>query len=183
MTDDSRARVPYITSRDAVPPSLRDQFDTVADSRGGVRGPFAVLMNSPRVAGLVGELGAYVRFESQLSDDERELAIITTAHEHDCAYEWAAHEPLAREAGVRDEPIGAILADEPPTHLDDWERTIVRYGRELFRDNEVSEPVFSAALDRFGADGVTELTATMGYYALIACVLNAFEVQPTDEED
>jgi 4-carboxymuconolactone decarboxylase len=28
---------------------------------------------------------------------------------------------------------------------------------------------------------VTELTATMGYYAMLACVLNAFEVLPDEE--
>jgi 4-carboxymuconolactone decarboxylase len=31
---------------------------------------------------------------------------------------------------------------------------------------------------RLGVPGVVELTATIGYYAMLACTLNAFDVQP-----
>jgi 4-carboxymuconolactone decarboxylase len=33
----------------------------------------------------------------------------------------------------------------------------------------------------FGEKGVTELTATMGYYGMLACALNAFEVEPAPD--
>ena len=32
--------------------------------------------------------------------------------------------------------------------------------------------------ERFGVDGLVELTATVGYYGMLACVLNAFDVVP-----
>ena len=37
---------------------------------------------------------------------------------------------------------------------------------------------FRKALQHFGPQGITELTATIGYYAMLAGVLNAFEVEP-----
>ena len=58
------------------------------------------------------------------------------------------------------------------------EAVVVRYGRELFRQHRVTQSTFDEARARFGDQGVTELTALMGYYALLACSLNAFEVQP-----
>ena len=58
------------------------------------------------------------------------------------------------------------------------EALIVRYGRELFRDHRISDETFVAARQRFGDQGITELTATMGYYGMLACALNAFEVEP-----
>jgi hypothetical protein len=40
----------------------------------------------------------------------------------------------------------------------------------------LSADTFLAALQRFGAQGVTELTTTVGYYAMIGLVRNALEV-------
>jgi 4-carboxymuconolactone decarboxylase len=173
-------RVPYLTDRDEVPESGREQYDRIAESRGGVRGPFAVLLNSPEVAGRIGHLGAYVRYESGLPDAVRELAILTTAREFDCAYEWAAHEPIARDAGVRDGVIEAVAERGSPGDLTATEAVVVRYGRHLFGDRAIPDDLFEDARAEFGVEGVVELTATMGYYSLIACVLNAFEVEPEE---
>jgi len=53
----------------------------------------------------------------------------------------------------------------------------VNYGREFFRTHRVSQPTFDAALAQFGVRGLTELTNLMGYYALLAFNINAFEVE------
>jgi 4-carboxymuconolactone decarboxylase len=171
-------RVPYLTDREQVPESGREYYDSIAESRGGVRGPFAVLLNSPDLAGRIGHLGAYVRYESGLLDAVRELAIITTAREFDCAYEWAAHEPIAREVGVRDEAIEVVAERGSPDDLTATEALVVSYGRHLFGDHAIHDDLFEDAKAEFGVEGVVELTATMGYYSMIACVLNAFEVTP-----
>ena len=173
-------RVPYLTDRDEVPEPGREQYDSIAESRGGVRGPFAVLLNSPEIAGRIGHLGAYVRYESGLPDAVRELAILTTAREFDCAYEWAAHEPIAREVGVRDQAIEAVADRDSPDDLTETESLVVAYGRHLFGGHSVPDALFEDAKAEFGVEGVVELTATMGYYSLIACVLNAFEVESSE---
>ena len=171
-------RVPYLTDREQVAEDGREHYDSIAESRGGVRGPFAVLLSSPEVAGRIGHLGAYVRYESGLPDAVRELAIVTTAREFDCAYEWAAHEPIAREAGVRDEAIDVVAERGSPDDLTATEALVVTYGRHLFGDHAIPDDLFEDAKAEFGVEGVVELTATMGYYSMIACVLNAFEVKP-----
>jgi 4-carboxymuconolactone decarboxylase len=171
-------RVPYITEREQVPEGGGERYDDIMESRGRISGPFGVLLNSPELAGRVGHLGAYVRFESGLPDSVRELAILTTAREFDCAYEWAAHEPIAREAGVREEAIEVVAERDPLDDLTGTEALVVRYGRHLFRDRAVPDDPFEGAKAEFGVEGVVELTATMGYYSTIACVLNAFEVTP-----
>ena len=173
-------RVPIITTKDQVPPDKADIFDSIASSRGQVSGPFSVLLNSPEVAGRAAHLGAYIRFESTLSPADRELAIITTSREFDCDYEWSAHKGLALDAGVRPEAVDVVANRGPLDALTDDEALIVGYGRELFRTKRVSDATFEAAKSRFGEQGVTELTATMGYYGMLACALNAFQVQPPE---
>ena len=172
------ARIRQITTKDEVPADKHAIFDAIATSRGRVSGPFSVLLNSPEVAGRAAHLGAYIRFESTLSPADRELAIITTSREFDCGYEWSAHATLAKEAGVRDEAIDVVANRGDLGALTADEALIVRYGRELFRDHRVSDATFAAAKERFGEQGITELTATMGYYGMLACALNAFEVEP-----
>ncbi len=175
------ARITQITERNQVDDDKQHIFDSIATSRGRVSGPFSVLLNSPEVAGRAAHLGAYIRFESTLTPDQRELAIITTAREFDCAYEWAAHATLARDAGVRESAIEIIANGGELSDLTEDEALIVGYGREILRDHRVSEDTFAAAKSQFGEQGVTELTATYGYYGMLACALNAFEVSPSSD--
>ena len=175
------ARIKQITERSQVDADKQHIFDSIASSRGRVSGPFSVLLNSPEIAGRAAHLGSYIRFESTLTSAQRELAIITTAREFDCAYEWAAHATLAREAGVRESAIESVANGGDLSELTDDEALIVGYGREILREHRVSEGTFAAAKEQFGEQGVTELTATFGYYSMLACALNAFEVQPSSD--
>lgn len=174
------ARITRITEREQVAADERGVFDEIAASRGRVSGPFSVLLNSPEIAGRAAHLGAYIRFESALTAAQRELAIITAAREFDCAYEWGAHEPLARDAGARGEAIQAVANGGDLGELTAEEAMIVGYGRELLREHRVSDGTFAAAKAALGERGVTELTATIGYYGMLACALNAFEVEPAE---
>lgn len=174
-------RITQITERSQVDSDKQHIFDSIATSRGRVSGPFSVLLNSPEVAGRAAHLGSYIRFESTLTPSQRELAIITTAREFDCAYEWAAHATLAKEAGVREAAIETIANNGDLSDLTEDEALIVAYGREILRGHRVSDGTFAAAKAQFGEQGVTELTATIGYYGMLACALNAFEVRPSEE--
>jgi 4-carboxymuconolactone decarboxylase len=176
--DGNTTRVPYLTEREQVSKLGRESYDSIVESRGRISGPFAVLLNSPELAGRVAHAGAYVRFESRLSGTVRELAILTTAREFDCAYEWAAHEPIAREEGVSEQAIETVADRGSPDGLTGTEALVVRYGRHLFGDHAIPDPLFEEAKAEFGVRGVVELTGTMGYYSMIACVLNAAEVTP-----
>ena len=175
------ARLPQITTREDVAPDHRHIVDGIAESRGRISGPFAMLLHSPEIAGRAAHLGAYIRFDSILDPALRELAIITAAREFDCDYEWGAHERLARKEGVRDVVIDAVATRGDLGSLTDDEALVVSYGRELLRDHRVSAATFEKAKNKFGEQGVTELTATMGYYGMLACALNAFEVEPTSD--
>ncbi|SEH40604.1 hypothetical protein SAMN05192561_101661 [Halopenitus malekzadehii] len=70
--------------------------------------------------------------------------------------------------------FGSGTVDELPAR----EACLVSYVRELIEEHAVSDSTFEAARDRYGETGITELTGTIGYYAMLACVLNAVEVVP-----
>ena len=172
-------RVPLITDKEGLDPEHHATFDAIGASRGGVRGPFAALMNVPALAGRIAEVGSYVRFESSLPDDVRELTIIAAAVEHECAYEIAAHKGIAARLGVPDAAIALVEANAALADLPAGVRPAIAYARELVRGHRVSQETFDAVTALFGVAGTTELTATIGYYGMIASVLNAFEIEPT----
>ena len=170
------ARLSEISAREDVPQDKRHIFDAIAQSRGTVAVPFSLLLNSAEVAGRVAHLGTYLRFESTLPAADRELAILTAARECECDFEWAAHVRWARRAGVREEAIDVIGRRLALDTLTPQEALIVQYGRELLVNHRVSLETFEVVRARYGAQGVTDLTATLGYYSMLACALNAFEV-------
>jgi 4-carboxymuconolactone decarboxylase len=172
-------RVPLITDKEALAPEHHVTFDAIGASRGGVRGPFAALMNVPALAGRIAEVGSYVRFESSLPDDVRELTIIAAAVEHECAYEIAAHKGIAASLGVAEATIALVEANAALADLPAGVRASIAYARELVRGHRVSQETFDAVTTLYGVTGATELTATVGYYGMIASVLNAFEIVPT----
>ncbi len=171
------ARIPVIASKAEVPAGHGHVWDQIASSRGRVVGPFGVLLYRPELARRTAELGAYIRFESVLTPVDRELAIIALARELDCQFEWAYHVIEARKAGVREDAITAI-GEARLEGLTPEEALVVRYVSLLFRRHRVDQPTFDALRARLGVDGLVELTATAGYYGMLACTLNAFDVTP-----
>ncbi len=174
-------RITYRESRDQIPEGGESAYDYIAESRGSVRGPFPVLLNHPTLAELVAPVGHHIRYEGDLPDADREIAIISVARHFDCAYEWAAHAPIARESGVDESVVGTIADGGDPADLPEPAKSIVRYVWSLLADHRVDDDTYETVLDRYGESGVVELTVTVGYYCLIAGVLNAFEVLPDEE--
>src|SRR5687768_8509986 len=71
-------RAPAVT-RDALSTEGQAAWDAIAGSRGGVRGPYQVLIQVPVLAERVAHLGTYLRFEGLLDGPDRELAILCVA--------------------------------------------------------------------------------------------------------
>ena len=172
-------RLPNLTSRDDVPAELAETYDRVAELRGGqVSGPYGILIHSPELAERAAGLSRYVRWNSDLTPGQRETAIIVVARELDAELMWNAHVRLAREGGVREAVIEAIGHRTGLEALAPEEVAIVRYVRELFGNNRVSDEAFEALHALVGDRGIVDLTGLVGYYVFVGFTLNAFEVPP-----
>jgi 4-carboxymuconolactone decarboxylase len=96
----------------------------------------------------------------------------------DCRFEWAAHAVAAGRVGVSDAAVEVIAHREPPDGLSDEEALPVRFARQLLREHRVDDATYAAAVGRYGARGVIELAATVGYYIMSACWMNLLEIEP-----
>ena len=160
-------------SREQLSDEDKQYHDAIVGTRGSVRGPFGVLLNSPKLAARVADTGAFVRFEFDQPESLKETLIIATAKEMNQQYEFSAHARLARQAGVSESTIKAIA----PAGLEGDEALLVNYVHELLRNHQVSDATFKAMTDRFGEQDTLHFTVLCGHYLLVAQVLTAFDVE------
>jgi 4-carboxymuconolactone decarboxylase len=142
------------------------------ERHGSTDGPFNVMLRSPEIGDMLQSFGAQVRFHSELPPKLRELAIITTARYWTVQFEWSAHRRGAQAAGLPQPVIDAIAAGKHPTGLDPDESAVYNFTSELLKTKQVSDPVFHEAVTRLGERRLVNLMALVGYYQIVAMMLN-----------
>jgi 4-carboxymuconolactone decarboxylase len=176
-------RVAPITGKADVPAEHHAVVDAVMKVFGNVRGPFSMLLHSPKLAERVLGLVTFFRDESVVEARLRSIAILTAVREREAAYVWAAQVGAARRNGLREEVIDLLRAKGDPGALPQDEREIITYVRQLMRTNRVDQALFDALQKRHGTQWLVELTAAANYFALLSGVVNAFEVAPPADGD
>jgi 4-carboxymuconolactone decarboxylase len=146
--------------------------ELAAGPRGGVVGPFIAALRSPELTSRLQRLGEYLRYRNALGSRLTELAILVTARAWTQQYEWAMHLGSAREAGLRPAAIRSIARGRRPAVLRKDERAVYDFCTELLREQAVSDRTYARAVAALGEPGVVDLLAAVGYYALLAMMLN-----------
>lgn len=172
------ARLPDVL--DHLSPEARKIYDRIAAKRGAIRGPYAPLMHHPALALRVGDLGEYLRFDSTLPGDIRELAVLITARAVAQPFEWVAHAPIARKAGLPEEIITLVhgrgdLSALPPRYRDP-----ARVIQHVLARESVPSSLQDRVQAALGVGGFLELVVLAGFYQLIAAILFAFDAPLPD---
>ena len=176
-------RVAPITGKSDVPVEHHALVDEVMKVFGSVRGPFSVLLHSPKMAQHVFGLGNYFREASVVEPKLRVLAILVAARERQGAYVWAAQVNAARRAGVSEATIDLIRSKAELAKFSAEEREIVAYAEQLMRTNRVEQATFDALKNRYGVPWLLELTTACVYYAALSGIVSAFEVPAAADGD
>ena len=163
------ARVPYV-AREELDAGGQAIYDRIREDRGSadVGLQFRALLHSPQAAGYLTSMGATLRFQSSMSDDLKELAIILVAREWDSGIEWTGHAVAAANAGVSDEAIEGIRTWKAPDCLEGQQAAIARFVQQMIREKDVSDENFEAVRGFLGDRGVVDLTMTVAYYSALA---------------
>jgi 4-carboxymuconolactone decarboxylase len=140
--------------------------------RGGMTGPFNVLLRSPEMGDAVQKLGAQVRYHSSLPPRLNEFAIIITGRFWNAQYEWYAHKRLALQAGLSQTIVDALAAGRRPSAMQPDEQVVYDFVTELLHTKQVSDATFNAARDKLGERSLVDLVSVAGYYGLVSMVLN-----------
>lgn len=165
-----------ILEQETMSPAQRELHDRIAGKRGAVRGPFNLWLYSPELCDKVEALGRYVRFDSSIPTQLRDIAILVAARHWDSSYMWHSYSRRAAEGGISDEVIAAIAERRKPKFARPEDQAVYDYATELLGRHHVAEATFRTARDAIGKVALVELTALIGNYSMVAMALNAFEV-------
>ncbi|PYN22234.1 MAG: hypothetical protein DMD99_17580 [Candidatus Rokuibacteriota bacterium] len=101
-------RITPVAGKSDVPAEHHAVVDAVVKVFGGVRGPFSMLLHSPKLAERMLPLVTFFRDDSVVDAKLRSIAILSAVREREAAYVWAAQVAAARRNGVGDEVIDLI---------------------------------------------------------------------------
>jgi 4-carboxymuconolactone decarboxylase len=134
-------------------------------------GPFNAYARSPGLGVLLLHVSDFVRFNSSLPPRLSEFAIMIAARQWTQLYEWRAHYPLAIKGGLDRQILVDLGAGNRPQGMKDDEAALYDFCAQMYRDRNVSDAAFKAAVDKFGERGIMDLIGIIGYYDLVSMAL------------
>lgn len=173
-------RLPDLPYEKMTPEQQRVHDAIASGPRGSVRGPFLAWLRNPEFADSAQKLGEYCRFRTTLPRDLAELAICVTAAHYRAEFEWWAHSRMAHEAGVPADATDAIRRGREPHLPTAAGRAVYRAASALNKRHRLTDAEFAEAREVLGEEGLLDVVALCGYYALVSLTLNTFEVPVPD---
>src|SRR6195256_3352289 len=146
-----------------------------------VNPPYRAYIYNPDLANRLTAMSEYLRWNTSLPPRLSELAILITARQWTAQYEWFAHYPLALKAGLDPKVAGDIALGKRPDNMKDDEAALYDLATALYRDRKVTDPVYKAALDKFGERGIMDIIGTIGYYDLVSMTLITMQAGPPND--
>ena len=145
--------------------------------RGGIRGPFLALIHHPELAERVQSLGEHLRYGAAISPANIELIVLVVARHMNCQYEWFAHARIARTTTDLPEAIiAALQVGQPPMNMTAQQETLYAFCKELLAQGQPADATYARAVEQFDRPGVLDIIAIVGYYSMIAMVLNTSQI-------
>ena len=162
-------------SLESLTPEQKAVHARIAGTRGGtVRGPFAIWLRNPALADAADKLGTTLR-NGDLDLRLFEIMVLVVARHWSAQYEWFAHARHALEAGVSPDVVEAIRHHRKPEFTHDDERLIYDLVTEMNESRTLSQPTYDRAVAMLGLDLVIELITSIGFYTMVAIMLNGFD--------
>ncbi len=164
-------------------PEQQATFDDIVANRpvkpddGHIGGPFDIWLRNPEMGKRLVGLGGFFRFRTEVDRRYIELAILVTGQFWQAQFEWWAHEPMAREAGVPEDVIQAVKRGDTPDFEDDGDAAAYAVAHELYNTRTLSQKTFDKAVAALGETGTAEIIGVSGFYGLVSMTLNGFDVE------
>jgi 4-carboxymuconolactone decarboxylase len=167
------AEVPY----DQMTPEQQEGYNAMLEARGRLPGPTKIWVHNPRLAKVAGPFGAHFHAgKYSLSEREREIAVCVVTSHWRAGYPTAAHERIAKAAGLPAPKVEAILAGLPTSFEDEREQVVYEMAIVLTNGRWASRGLYERAVKALGHVGITDVITLMGHYTSVAMTLAFYDV-------
>lgn len=141
---------------------------------------FGTLAHHPDLARRALRLGRVFLFEGTLDPRVREIAILRTAWRTGAEYEWGQHTLIGRQVGLTDGEIRELMTPALVGGWSDLERAVVDAVDDLCAHDTISRDTWIALEAGYAEPQLVELTLLVGYYRMLAGLMNSVEVDLDD---
>jgi alkylhydroperoxidase family enzyme len=164
------ARVPYINQSE-LPAEYRDLLTRPANV-------FRALANSPDLLRSYMQFGMWMRTQCALDPRLRELAILQVGYMMKNEYEYSHHLKIARDYGVTEEDIRALIASNEgkPNELGEVERLVLAASQQMTDNGTITDEVWAALSNHLDVARIVELVMIVTFYGCNARVLSTLQV-------
>jgi 4-carboxymuconolactone decarboxylase len=162
----------------------RIQAETRAHGPNGAVGPYTVMLHDPTVAELTLDLRASALMQSVcLRPLMKEMLILLAARARNAPFVWWAHAEGAVNAGLSRDVVVAIADSRRPAFAAHDEEALYDLASVLLSGGEVSDAVFNAAREAFGANALVTIAGLLGQY-VAGCMIPALaQLRPPPKPD
>ena len=160
-------------------PQVADIEARIMAARGRITPLYQVLLNSPPVVEGWEAMLTAIRRKTSLAPRLRELVILRVAVLNRAPYEFEAHVPHARAAGLTDEVIEGLrtyAAPDAVQGLSAEERDVLALTDAMTRDIEVPDALHEELKRHFDDRAVVEITVLAGAYNMHTRVARALRI-------
>ena len=162
---------------EALPAEVRPLADDILKvSSAALGGPYNALLRSPEMARRAFDFLDYLRFKTSVNKRLNEFAILIQARISNAQYEWWAHEPIARKAGLSDAVMRDLQQCQRPASMQGDERLVYDFCIHLSLNHRVPDDLWQEAVTQMGDQAVVDLTVLSGTYVMVSMLLNATQV-------
>src|SRR4030081_604668 len=166
------AEIPY----DQMSPEQQDASRSRIETRGRLPGPNKIWVHNPKLAKVMGPLGAHFRTGYSLSEREREIAVVIVNSKWHSTYPTNAHERVARAAGLPTDKVEALLSGLPTSFSDAREQVVYEMATCLANSRWVAKGLYDRAVEALGDVGITDVICLMGHYTSVSMTLAFYDV-------
>jgi len=156
-------------------PELSALEARIKGARGRISPLYTVLLNSPDVASGWEQLLTAIRQKTSVPPALRELVILRIAVLNGAEYEFEAHVPHALAAGMTQESIDRLHADDIGAFAS-LEKLVLQYTDAMTQDVLVPDALYLRLDKAFDAKTLVELTATIAAYNMVSRFLIAMRI-------
>jgi len=161
---------------DRMTPEQQEGYRTLIETRGQLGGPNRIWVHNPKLAKVMGPLGAYFRTGYSLSEREREIAVVIINSKWHSIYPTNAHERAGKAAGLPAAKVEAMLSGLPTSFDDKREQVVYEMAKCLSESRWVSKGLHDRAVEALGHEGITDVICLMGFYTSVSMTLAFYDV-------
>lgn len=171
------SRLPPLIYEELSPEQQR-AFQLIAGPRDGVvNGPFPAWIRLPELCERIQSVSDILRSKTTLKPYIFETLTIIVARWFNAGYMWGAHAGFAIKCGLPESIVDDINNNRHPVFEDDQDQIIFDVANILVTGKLLPIDIYNRAVEMLGIETLIEVVTDIGFYNMIATVLNTFDVE------